>query len=221
MRNYYEDLNLTRSCSYDDIANSFRSLAYLPQDIHSINRLAEAYEVLSDPQKRKWYDQFGEYILKEGFTIANESICGYRYIGNYSEILVKFFGTEHYLIKSSEFSPTVSNAQLPPKDIIIDVPCTLEEIYAGCQKNVNFSKNSSETLWKTLEIPPGCESDHKFIFYGEGEESNSYSNSNLVFLIKEIPHKFYKREGKNLIYQAKISLLHALSGHPVRIVRNI
>src|SRR5689334_24967819 len=75
-RDYYNILGLQRSASRDEIRKAYRKLArkYHP-DINPGNKEAEekfkdvsvAYEVLSDPEKRKLYDEFGEAGLASGF----------------------------------------------------------------------------------------------------------------------------------------------------------
>jgi curved DNA-binding protein CbpA len=75
-RDYYNILGLQRSASRDEIRKAYRKLArkYHP-DINPGNKEAEekfkdvsvAYEVLSDPEKRKIYDEFGEAGLASGF----------------------------------------------------------------------------------------------------------------------------------------------------------
>ena len=103
-------------------------------------------------------------------------------------------------------------------DIIVEVPCSLEELFMGCRKSVSYFKRNT-TLWKTLEIPPGCEEAQKIIFYAEGEENFGVPNTDLIFVVRGIPHKEFRRDGKDLIYRTKISLLEALSGNPLHIVR--
>jgi len=75
-RDYYNILGLQRSASRDEIRKAYRKLArkYHP-DINPGNKEAEekfkdvsvAYEALSDPEKRKIYDEFGEAGLASGF----------------------------------------------------------------------------------------------------------------------------------------------------------
>lgn len=217
MRNYYEDLQVSEKSSFDDIAEAFRRLVRQGLDQYELNRAAEAYEVLSDIKKRKWYDQFGEFSLKEGFTVNNSCICGYRFIGNTSEILLKFFGTEWFLLEPFGAELEKKVEEQPPENVVVEVLCTLEETFNGCRKSIECPA-ATGVQWKTIEICPGCESGHKFIYYGEGRSSQNYSNSNLVLIVKEIPHKVYQRFGNNLIANISILLIQALSGAPVELV---
>jgi molecular chaperone DnaJ len=75
-RDYYQTLGISRSATHEDIRKAYRKLArkYHP-DINPGNKEAEnkfkdisvAYDVLSDAQKRKLYDEFGEAGLAAGF----------------------------------------------------------------------------------------------------------------------------------------------------------
>jgi molecular chaperone DnaJ len=75
-RNYYQILGVERSASHDDIRKAYRKLARKHHpDINPGNKEAEdrfkeisvAYDILSDEQKRKLYDEFGEAGLAAGF----------------------------------------------------------------------------------------------------------------------------------------------------------
>lgn len=112
------------------------------------------------------------------------------------------------------------------------VECTLAELYNGCEKKVNYSRvvlnadrvSSSRTeLKKRIEIRRGYSSSSQIVFPGEGNESSSFSNSkiqvgDLIFQIVEVPHRDFKRNGHDLIYKAKVTLLQALLAEPISIV---
>ena len=74
-RDYYEVLGVSKTASEDEIKKSYRTLAkkYHPDVSKEPNaeskfkEVQEAYEVLSDPQKRSQYDQFGHANPNQGF----------------------------------------------------------------------------------------------------------------------------------------------------------
>lgn len=83
-RNYYEILGVNKDASADQIKQAFRRLArqYHP-DLNPGNKAAEekfkdineAYEILSDTDKRRQYDQFGRYWQQSGFQGATAKVA--------------------------------------------------------------------------------------------------------------------------------------------------
>ncbi|MDO5853207.1 MAG: DnaJ domain-containing protein, partial [Thermoplasmata archaeon] len=76
-RDYYEVLGVAKDASQDDIKKAYRQLAkkYHP-DVSTeekevaeakFKEISEAYEILSDPEKRKLYDQYGHEGVKNSF----------------------------------------------------------------------------------------------------------------------------------------------------------
>lgn len=94
-RDYYEILGVSRSASDEDIKRAFRRLAkqYHP-DANSgddgvaekFKEIGEAYQVLSDPEKRQMYDRYGH---SAPFTGMNGDFAGF---GGFADIMEEFFG---------------------------------------------------------------------------------------------------------------------------------
>lgn len=79
MKCHYEVLGVERNVSADDLKLSYRKLALLWHPDKNLDNLQaateqfkliqQAYDVLSDPQERAWYDKHREAILKGGMTL--------------------------------------------------------------------------------------------------------------------------------------------------------
>lgn len=85
-------------------------------------------------------------------------------------------------------------------------------------KNVTDTNNIKGKTSKvlTIDIKPGYKAGTKIKFHGEGDRSSS-TTQDVVFIIKELPHERFRREGNNLIYKIDISLLEALTGYTTSI----
>ena len=214
-------------------------------------KLGEAYEVLSDPKKKEIFDIYGKEGLKNGIMKNGKQIEGYRYLGNGHEIFEKFMGTANpfTLIRENEkrskeikekenividaAKQNNSNEDKnednikKAKDIIIDLECTLEELYIGCTKNVKYIRKkvasdsvSLEEVEENIdvEVLRGYDKNSVVVFKGMGNEGLGEKNSDLIVKIKEKKNNLFKRVNKNdLIYIHEITLAQALNGDPVRL----
>ena len=249
---YYETLELDRKATQEDIKEAYRnlSLRFNPKRAGSLNeafynykfhKIAEAYIVLSDPYKKGIYDNYGRQALYKGITDKNGNFFGgFKYTGNAFEIFEKYMNEINPYSLLTEFENKKDqlnsifgsaygglnkpeDAKLP--DIIIDLPCTLEELYNGCIKNVKFLKQKVNFDTRTfekknseikVEILPGYSKNTELKFPLQGNESPGQQNSDLIVKIKEIKHENFKRVNVNdLLYTQKISLKNALNSAPV------
>ena len=98
-RDYYEVLGVDRSVSKDDLKKSYRKLAmkYHPdrnpgdeKAAEKFKELSEAYEILSDDQKKQAYDQFGHQGVNSSFNNAQSAAEGFSDI--FGDIFSDIFG---------------------------------------------------------------------------------------------------------------------------------
>ncbi|THJ17938.1 MAG: J domain-containing protein [Nitrospira sp. CG24B] len=157
-RDYYQVLGLPRTASPDDIKKAYRRLArqYHP-DLHAgakkaemekkFKELNEAQEVLTDPEKRKKYDQYGaDWEQAQAFEKARQQTGGQGFggpwgsDGGYSRPGSGGAGSEQF---SDFFENLFGNrsrggAGMPGEDIETDVQLGLREVLTGVTRRVNL-----------------------------------------------------------------------------------
>jgi len=93
----------------------------------------------------------------------------------------------------------------------------LEELYRGKTKKLKVTRkclSSDRPTEEVLELPirPGFKAGTRITFSGEGDEIQPGLAEDLVFVIRELNHDRFVREGDDLHYECKISLADALCG---------
>ncbi|NLE47221.1 MAG: molecular chaperone DnaJ [Sandaracinaceae bacterium] len=145
-RDYYEVLGVGRGADDRELKKAFRKLALQyhpdrnpddPEAEGKFKEASEAYDVLSDPEKRALYDQFGH----EGLNRSGGGGPGFQDIGDifshFGDIFGDFFGGRG----SRRSSP---NAPRRGSDVRYDLELTLEEACFGAKKDI------------TIRIPVPC-----------------------------------------------------------------
>ncbi|KAK9934269.1 hypothetical protein M0R45_021419 [Rubus argutus] len=127
---YYGILGVPKNASQDDVKRAYRKAAIKTHpdkggDPEKFKELSQAYEVLSDPEKREIYDQYGEDGLKD------EGGPGHH---DPFDIFSSFFGG------SSQFggAPKRKNKG---KDVIHPLKVSLEDLYTGTTRKLSLSRN--------------------------------------------------------------------------------
>lgn len=231
---YYGVLGVHREATNEQINKAYRrqALKYHPdraQDnpeeaAQQFRAVAEAYDVLSDTERRAAYNLYGERGLKAGASGTG----GYSFTRDPLEIFEKFFGTlnpyESMFTDSEAFTAgglvrATGPKQSPP--VRIPLSCTLEELYNGAIKKHTFTKlvlnedgktTHSEDQVLTIEVQPGWPAGTAITFPQHGDQGPSIIPADVICVIEEAKHDTYSRNGDDLTTTVTIPLVLALVG---------
>ncbi len=140
-RDYYEVLGVSKSASADEIKKAYRKLAmkYHPdrnpdnkEAEDKFKEAAEAYEILSNPEKRTQYDQFGHSgpFGQGGFQNMNMDDI----FSNFEDIFGDLFGQQQGRRRRGPQGPTAKRGH----DLAKEVSLTLEEAFTGTKKDLKL-----------------------------------------------------------------------------------
>ncbi|MDL1900732.1 J domain-containing protein [Anaerolineae bacterium CFX9] len=231
MADYYKTLGVSRTASDKEIKSAFRKLAkkYHPDANRSdpgaearFKEINEAYEVLSDKEKRSLYDRFGTINPQQtGFggspggtytTYTQEGDLGD--IGSVFESLFGAFGRGRSAGSASRtggfgFGPQPMNGA----DIHQPVRITLNEAYTGATRLITKGDRSVR-----VNIPQGATDGTKVRLSGEGEPGvNGGKPGDLYLIIAVDPHPQFTREGDDLITDIRVDMFTAMLGGEVEV----
>lgn len=147
MANYYDILGVAKGATDDEIKKAFRKLAhkYHPDkgggDEKKFKEINEAYQVLSDKEKRQQYDRFGQTYSGNGaqsgfggFSSQRGSAAGFDFSGTgFEDIFSSMFGG----------GGSARGYERAGRDIQVDVEISFEEMARGVKKNIRLRKLSS------------------------------------------------------------------------------
>ena len=148
-RDYYEVLGVDRNATKDDLKKAYRKLAmqYHPdrnpdnkEAEEKFKEAAEAYEILSDDEKKARYDRFGHEGVRgsgygsQGFSDINDIFSHFSDIFGGSSIFDDFFGGGQRRTRSR------GSRGVPGSDLKVNLKLTLEEIAEGTAKKIKIKK---------------------------------------------------------------------------------
>lgn len=169
-RDYYEVLGLEKGATAEDIKKAYRKLAKANHpDLHPGDKAAEerfkeineAYEVLSDDDKRAKYDQYGHAAFDPSQGFGAGGFGGFGGFGDLGDIFGDLFGGFGGFGGSTRTNP---NAPRRGENIRATVNISFEEAAFGCKKDVTVGriescpdcKGSGSAPGTTPEVCPDC-----------------------------------------------------------------
>jgi molecular chaperone DnaJ len=153
-KDYYDTLGVSRDASGDDIKAAYRRLArkHHPDVAHDkteaehrFKEINEAYEVLSDPNKRAQYDRFG--VVGNGGGMGGGDF-GFG-AGSFGDIFDMFFGNVRATGHARPAGPQRGS------DLRFDLEITLEEAFSGTTKEIAFNHLAQCDSCKGSGAQPG------------------------------------------------------------------
>jgi molecular chaperone DnaJ len=166
-RDYYEVLGVGRSASEDDIKKAYRKLALqfhpdrnkAPEATERFKEATEAYQVLSDAEKRSMYDRFGHsaFDRAQGVGVDFSDFVG----ASIEELFETFFGAPG----ARGARQRVQRGQ----DLRFDIHLTLEEAVFGTSKEIPLTKHVTCTRCNGNAMEPGSQQSKCPRCEGSGE----------------------------------------------------
>lgn len=247
-KDYYAILGVSRDATDEEIKKAFRKLArqYHP-DVAKNKKAAEekfkeineANEVLSDPQKRKRYDELGAHWNdpvgaapppgpqgRSWRSASGPEGAEFHFGGTgFSDFFEQFFGRggrSAYSFDEQEFGEERPRQQ-SGRDIEGDILVTLDEVVNGSERTISLQRTDPLTgapVNQTFKvrIPPGAEQGRRIRVPGKGEEGIGGGAPGDLFLRVRIEaHPDFQVRGTDLVYDLDLAPWEAVLGTSVTV----
>jgi curved DNA-binding protein len=244
-KDYYNVLGVARNASDAEIKKAFRTLArkYHPDVAkdkataeEKFKEINEANEVLSDPEKRRKYDELGANWnhperqasqATRGFGGGSEEGSEFHFDGTgFSDFFEQFFGSHGRPFggfgRTGEEGWGAEGAQ-HGQDIEGDVLVTLDEIMRGSTRTIRLQRvdprtGQSTTQTLRVKIPPGVREGQLIRLAGKGQEGlGGGAPGNLYLRVKFAQHPDFRVRGVDLYHDLELAPWEAVLGATVHI----
>lgn len=256
-KDYYKILGVSKNASEKEIRSAFRKLArqYHP-DVNPNNKSAEekfkeineANEVLSDPEKRKQYDEMLNYYEQYGRWPGAAAGAGAGARGGYGggnyqyrtvnpEDLNDIFGEQSPF---SDFFETYfggggfggaggmggiggqTRRARPSRgqDVESMVDVTLAEAYIGATRVFEVTEPDGSTRRLEVKIPAGVDEGSRIRIAGQGGQGTA-GRGDLYLVVNILPHPQFRREGTTLYTDVDVPLATAMLGGEVAVTNPV
>jgi curved DNA-binding protein len=226
-KDYYDTLGLKKGATADEIKKAYRKLAVKyhpdknPGDKKAEDRfkeINEAYAVLSDPQKKTQYDQFGSdgfhqrYSQEDIFRGFNTGDIFREFGLGSDDVLSRIFGRQAggSFSRAGRYGSGVKGS-----DYEMELAISFMEAFSGAEKRVSFGmQGRSEEV--SVKIPAGIDSGARLRLAGKGGAGSGGAAAGDMYLnIVVREDQKYQREGADIILPQQIPFSQACLGGPL------
>lgn len=234
-KDYYKILGVQRTASEKEIKSAYRKLARKyhpdvnPGDKASEERfkdISEAYEVLSDKEKRSKYDQFGQYWQQAGTAQPpppgwDQGMGGVHFDygpgdaeGGFGNIFDLLFGQGNARQRPGGRGEKGRAAWSPARgrDVEYEIEVTLEEAYSGATKVLNVDGRRVE-----VKVPHGIKDGSRIRLAGQGEPGAGSEKGDLFLIVRMRPHPKFERKDSDLYTDVPVPYTTAALGGEVQV----
>ncbi|MGN1147900.1 MAG: DnaJ domain-containing protein, partial [Lachnospiraceae bacterium] len=244
-KDYYDVLGINRSADEKEIKRAYRKLAkkYHPdtnpgdkQAEQKFKELTEAYNVLSDSEKKKLYDQYGFAAFEEGFGAEQNRAGGEYYTtggfgngGNYQEfhfnggdmgdIFDDLFGNMFHGRDTDSFRFHTGGGfeggsfRQKGADAHADITISFDEAVFGCDKVLQLREESGRTSSLKVHIPAGIDEGQSIRLKGKGASGmGGGADGDLMLKVHVRTKPGYERRGNDVYVTVNIPYTTAVLG---------
>lgn len=219
MSDYYADLGVNKDASAKEIKTAFRKLA---QKHHpdrggkeaDFKKINEAYETLSDTNKKAQYDAMGSgnFTGQSGFTHRGQQS---PFTGGFNPHDPDSFNDFIHTVFGRGFGQY--QQQAVNHNITVQYEISLEDAYTGLEKQLDINLPSGTVRSIHVKIPPGVNDGSKLRFAGLGDNSQStVPPGDLIVIVRILNSSKWHRRNDDLITTIKVNALDAILGCEVK-----
>ena len=238
-RDLYSELGVPRSAEADEIKRAYRKLAQAHHPDRNagnteaeerFKRISAAYSVLSDEKRRRDYDEFGDAAIDPNFDADKARQAGAAFgrgfgggFGGADFSQGGGFGS----VFEDLFGGTAGHGGPPPRGQRgADLETTLEldfvDAIKGCEKRINLDRPQANGSTRrenlTIRIPSGVDEGGRIRLAGKGAPgSQGAPSGDLLAKVRISPHRYLKRNGRDLAMEVPISVVEAIKGAEIEL----
>ncbi len=251
-RDYYEVLGVARNATAEQIKKAYRGLARKhhpdanPGDKTSEKKFKEvqnAYDILSEPEKKQRYDQFGhaafdaggpfgprgggsEWAARQGGGAGFENVDLSSFFGPNAGGAGGFAPGHEQAGGGGIFDEIINRmrggekggrrraAQREPEAAEASITIPFLTAVRGGETSIDLQRDDGTRETKVIKIPPGLDSGAKIRLKGQGDPTHQVD---LIITVTVEPHPYFVREGRNLSVEVPITVAEAILGARIEV----